>query len=144
MKFLIILVLCASCHSQFPPPDFGKIMNDLTTNYEKMWKEFVTNFQKIYVNPFQETLAKFNVIASIDRIIKHNMNWAANVTSFTMGLYEFSDLPIEDAIKLLCSTKLPPLSAANPQVSQSVAAFPNGPASKDWRSVLLPVVDQGV
>lgn len=133
MKFLIILSLCVFETYQYPELGF-----------EQKWIDFITLHQKKYENEEKTEDAKLNLAANFDRVSKHNCEWAAKKVTYNMELYEFSDMPVKDAIKLYCGTELPRTSRALPKANGKPSSFPSGPTSIDWRSVLLPVVSQGV
>jgi C1A family cysteine protease len=81
-----------------------------------------------------------NFIKNLRDIVAHNERFAKGFEDYKMDVYEFNDENLDDVVARLCKTIVPVGSAFIQQ------AFPNqlkaGPAEKDWRSTLMPVVNQ--
>lgn len=71
----------------------------------------------------------------------HNAKYEAGEVSFTVGVNDFADQKNTEVIAQLCKT-IPPKELRALPVIQDPSTFPAGAASKDWTSIMQPVVDQ--
>lgn len=130
MKLLIILSLCAVVACQI--------------DYDRKILDFFTKHGKHILDPFRLLRAREHLKKIIDRIEAHNKAFLSGQAPYLMDLYEFSDEDPFEVLNQKCKTQVPRNSRALREATQTPASFPTGPSSKDWRSFLLPIVDQGV
>jgi hypothetical protein len=130
MRFLIILLLCTFVACQI--------------DYEKKIRDFFTKHGKIILDPSKLLKARELLKKAIDRVEAHNKAFLSGAAPYQMDLYDFSDEDPIEVVNQKCKTQVPRTARALRQTAQSLSSFPAGPISKDWRSELLPIVDQEV
>lgn len=106
------------------------------------FKAFQEMQGKNYQNLDEASKAKAHYERNMRFIDEHNEKFAAGRVSFSVGENQFTDQNYTEVIARLCKT-LPPKDMRNlPAAPQSLYDLPDGPASKDWTSIMQPVADQ--
>lgn len=113
-------------------------------DFEKRFKEFQDKFKKNYSGLLNMTeKARTNFMNKLKTIEDHNNKFARGEVSFKMDSYEFDDEDPLETIAKLCQTQMP--SVLIPSFFQySANTSRPGPAEVDFRSLLMPVVNQKV
>ena len=126
----------------------GSSDGDVIKDLEVKWQHFCKDHEKYYDCQEKEAKAREQFLANAQEIEKHNKLFETGEVSYAKDLYQFSDVPYEEALKFLCGTELPPSTRSLPTSTltekQASELFPEGPDSKDWSEFLLPVVAQKV
>lgn len=106
--------------------------------------KFKQKFKKAY-DKKNEALALHHFTKNQKMVDDHNARFAAGLESFDMDMYHFMDDDIQAHINATCGAKIPPQTRALPQTVQpDASSYAAGPASVNFTSSCLPVVDQGV
>lgn len=120
----------------------------ISQDREDEWQEYMKKHEKSYNCEVAKAKARSNFLANIEEVDKHNSAYAAGNVSYRKALYHFSDMHHKEVLNMLCGAELPKSTRALSQTrhtsEEAATLFPEGPASIDWRSSLLPVLDQKV
>lgn len=122
MKFFIVFCLAAAVAADF--------------------SDFQERFGKEYKNAEEALKAEAYYLMHLKYFDEHNAKFAAGEVTFTVGETKFSDQNHTEVIAKICRTTPPKTMRALPAV-QDPSTFPAGEPSKDWTSIMQPVVDQG-
>lgn len=126
MKFLIFLSLLT--------------LTSCKNDHEKKINEFYQKHGKKFNDPAKLAKSREHLIKSIERVEANNAAFLRGEVDYEMDLYNYSDENPDEILSQKCGTQRPPSARA----LTGVPSFPTGPAAKDWKPFLLPVVDQGV
>lgn len=118
---------------------------DMDTVIDRIFDNFRAKYSKNFDNFADSSSAKQNVRDNLEKVRAHNAKRAADEVDFSMSLYKFHDLPIEEALQYLCGTKLPPTTRAlSPTPYSKPESYPEGPDAVNFTEYCLPVAEQGV
>ena len=134
MKAVIALLALVAVASAMPMAD-------------QLFEQFKTTHGKTYGSPAEEATRKAIFAFNLEKINKHNEEYAAGVHTYTMGVNQFADLT-GDEFKAMYTTRMPIDMFERPR-NEATLAVPmklrGTEDSVDWRqkNAVTPVKNQG-
>merc|ERR1712055_680754 len=128
MKFLIVaaLVSLATCAS---------------VGRNQQWDEFKVKFAREFRDLKHESERRAVFESNLDMIEAHNAKFEKGLSTYKMGINQFTDMTYEEFSNVILMDEVP---TESPEYMQSKKAESSAPSSWDWRDegILNPVKDQ--
>ena len=112
---------------------------------EQEWENFKIKFEKGFKSLVEETERKAIFMENLDKVESHNAKFEAGLTTYKKGINQYSDWTWEE-FKEIVLMKEQPSQQRNVHHSKRSLVKETSPkfeSSKDWRSVMNPVKNQG-
>ena len=112
---------------------------------EQEWENFKIKFGKGFKSLVEETERKAIFMENLDKVESHNAKFEAGLTTYKKGINQYSDWTWEE-FKEIVLMKEQPSQQRNVHHSKRSLVKETSPkfeSSKDWRSVMNPVKNQG-